>query len=49
MMFLDRQQWCLLVFDEYMADVDMYGAAIETLEQVGKVVESLYAKSVKIA
>ena len=26
-----------------------YTAAIETLEQVGKVVESLYAKTVKIA
>ncbi|KAF8633522.1 hypothetical protein AX17_004428 [Amanita inopinata Kibby_2008] len=45
---LDQGRGCLLVFDEPKSD-DTYGAAIETLEQVGKVVESLYAKTVKIA
>ncbi|KAF8633471.1 hypothetical protein AX15_001431 [Amanita polypyramis BW_CC] len=45
---LDQGRGCLLVFDEPKAD-DTYGAAIDTLEQVGKVVESLYAKTVKIA
>ncbi|KAF9010687.1 PCI domain-containing protein [Cyathus striatus] len=45
---LDQGRGCLLVFDEPEAD-NSYGAAIETLEQVGKVVQSLYAKTVKIA
>ncbi|KAI6043342.1 proteasome regulatory particle subunit [Pisolithus marmoratus] len=45
---LDQGRGRLLVFDEPEVD-DTYGAAIETLEQVGKVVESLYAKTVKIA
>ncbi|OCH93450.1 PCI-domain-containing protein [Obba rivulosa] len=45
---LDQGRGCLLVFDEPAAD-NTYGAAIETLEQVGKVVDSLYAKTVKIA
>ncbi|KAF8875056.1 PCI domain-containing protein [Infundibulicybe gibba] len=45
---LDQGRGCLLVFDQPEAD-DMYGAAIETLEQVSKVVDSLYAKTVKIA
>ncbi|KAI6139051.1 proteasome regulatory particle subunit [Pisolithus tinctorius] len=43
---LDQGKGRLLVFDE---PEDTYGAAIDTLEQVGKVVESLYAKTVKIA
>ncbi|KAF8874650.1 hypothetical protein BD779DRAFT_1804868 [Infundibulicybe gibba] len=34
---------CLLVFVQPKAN-DMYGAAIETLEPVSKVVDSLYAK-----
>ncbi|KAI5997671.1 proteasome regulatory particle subunit [Pisolithus orientalis] len=45
---LDQGKGRLLVFDEPEVD-DTYGAAIDTLEQVGKVVESLYAKTVKIA
>ncbi|KAI0064503.1 PCI-domain-containing protein [Artomyces pyxidatus] len=45
---LDQGRGCLLVFDEPEAD-NTYGAAIDTLEQVSKVVDSLYAKSVKIA
>ncbi|KAI0253612.1 26S proteasome non-ATPase regulatory subunit 11 [Lactifluus subvellereus] len=45
---LDQGRGCLLVFDEAETD-DTYGAAIETLEEVSKVVDSLYAKSVKIA
>ncbi|KAK2459497.1 hypothetical protein APHAL10511_008481 [Amanita phalloides] len=45
---LDQGRGCLLVFDEPKPD-DTYGAAIDTLEQVGKVVESLYAKTVQIA
>ncbi|KAF5347989.1 hypothetical protein D9756_010151 [Leucocoprinus leucothites] len=45
---LDQGRGCLLVFDEPEAD-NTYGAAINTLEQVGKVVQSLYAKTVKIA
>ncbi|KAI0086262.1 PCI-domain-containing protein [Irpex rosettiformis] len=44
---LDQQRGMLLVFDEPEADT-AYGTAIETLEQVGKVVDSLYAKTVKI-
>ncbi|GBE81659.1 PCI-domain-containing protein [Sparassis latifolia] len=45
---LDQGRGCLIVFDEPEAD-NSYGAAIDTLEQVGKVVDSLYAKTVKIA
>lgn len=45
---LDQQRGILLVYDEAQPD-NTYGAAIETLEQVGKVVDSLYAKTVKIA
>ncbi|KAF8163850.1 PCI domain-containing protein [Crassisporium funariophilum] len=45
---LDQGRGCLLVFDQPEAD-NTYGAAIKTLEQVGKVVESLYAKTVRIA
>lgn len=40
---LDQGRGCLLVFDEPEED-GSYGAAIEMLEQVGKVVDSLYAK-----
>ncbi|EPQ57700.1 PCI-domain-containing protein [Gloeophyllum trabeum ATCC 11539] len=45
---LDQGRGCLLVYDEPEVD-NSYGAAIDTLQQVGKVVDSLYAKSVKIA
>ncbi|KAF4612765.1 hypothetical protein D9613_011899 [Agrocybe pediades] len=45
---LDQGRGCLIVYDEPEAD-NTYGAAIETLSQVSKVVESLYAKTVKIA
>ncbi|KAH8998364.1 PCI domain-containing protein [Lactarius hatsudake] len=45
---LDQGRGCLLVFDEAETD-DTYGAAIDTLAEVSKVVDSLYAKSVKIA
>ncbi|KAJ4484599.1 PCI-domain-containing protein [Lentinula lateritia] len=45
---LDQGRGCLLVFDEPKAD-EMYDSAINTLGQVSKVVESLYAKSVSIA
>lgn len=45
---LDQGRGCLIVFDELKAD-NTYGAAIGTLEQVSKVVDSLYAKTVKIA
>ncbi|KAF9034623.1 hypothetical protein BJ165DRAFT_1512645 [Panaeolus papilionaceus] len=44
---LDQGRGCLLLYDVPEAD-NTYGAALETLEQVGKVVESLYAKTVKI-
>lgn len=44
---LDQGRGCLLVFDEPESD-NTYGAAIDTLEQVAKVVDSLYAKTVKI-
>ncbi|CCL98765.1 uncharacterized protein FIBRA_00770 [Fibroporia radiculosa] len=40
---LDQGRGCLIVFEQPEAD-NTYGAAIETLEQVEKVVESLYAK-----
>jgi len=45
---LDQGRGCLILYDESEAD-NTYGAAISTLEQVGKVVDSLYAKTVKIA
>ncbi|KAI0319087.1 PCI-domain-containing protein [Amylostereum chailletii] len=45
---LDQGRGCLLLFAEPKLD-STYGAAIQTLEQVSKVVDSLYAKSVKIA
>ncbi|KAL1937608.1 hypothetical protein VTO73DRAFT_12994 [Trametes versicolor] len=45
---LDQGRGCLLIFEEPQAD-RTYGAAIDTLEQVGKVVDSLYAKTVKLA
>ncbi|KAI0325989.1 PCI-domain-containing protein [Cubamyces sp. BRFM 1775] len=45
---LDQGRGCLLIFEEPEAD-RAYGAAIDTLEQVGKVVDSLYAKTVKLA
>ncbi|KAL0577293.1 26S proteasome regulatory subunit rpn6 [Marasmius crinis-equi] len=45
---LDQGRGCLLVYDEPKPD-NMYGTAIETLGQVSKVVESLYAKTVTIA
>lgn len=45
---LDQGRGCLLVFDQPEAD-NTYGAAIDTIEQVTKVVQSLYAKTVKIA
>lgn len=45
---LDQGRGCLLVFEKPEQD-ETYSAAIDTLDQVGKVVESLYAKSVKIA
>ncbi|KAI0636486.1 PCI domain-containing protein [Trametes polyzona] len=45
---LDQGRGCLLIFEEPEAD-RTYGAAIDTLEQVGKVVDSLYAKTVKLA
>ncbi|KAJ7916499.1 hypothetical protein B0H13DRAFT_1997476 [Mycena leptocephala] len=44
---LDQGRGCLLVFDDTEADTT-YATAIDTLQQVGKVVESLYAKTVKI-
>ncbi|KAI0707982.1 PCI-domain-containing protein [Earliella scabrosa] len=45
---LDQGRGCLLIFEQPEAD-RTYGAAIDTLEQVGKVVDSLYAKTVKLA
>lgn len=45
---LDQQRGILLVYDEPAPD-NTYSAAIDTLEQVGKVVDSLYTKTVKIA
>ncbi|KAG6831475.1 hypothetical protein H0H92_010384 [Tricholoma furcatifolium] len=40
---LDQGRGCLILFDQPEAD-NTYGAAIDTLAHVGKVVESLYAK-----
>ncbi|KAF5317785.1 hypothetical protein D9619_012521 [Psilocybe cf. subviscida] len=45
---LDQGRGCLIVYDQPEAD-NTYGAAIDTLAQVSKVVQSLYAKTVKIA
>uniref|UniRef100_A0A8H7Y212 PCI domain-containing protein n=1 Tax=Psilocybe cubensis TaxID=181762 RepID=A0A8H7Y212_PSICU len=45
---LDQGRDCLIIYDEPEAD-NTYGAAIDTIEQISKVVESLYAKTVKIA
>ncbi|KAI9068761.1 PCI-domain-containing protein [Trametes sanguinea] len=45
---LDQGRGCLLIFEQPEAD-RAYGSAIDTLEQVGKVVDSLYAKTVKLA
>ncbi|KIM37949.1 hypothetical protein M413DRAFT_448211 [Hebeloma cylindrosporum] len=45
---LDQGRGCLLVYEKPEAD-NTYGAAIGTLAEVGKVVESLYAKTVRIA
>ncbi|KAJ8507308.1 hypothetical protein ONZ45_g10316 [Pleurotus djamor] len=45
---LDQGRGCLIIYDEPEVD-NLYGTAIETLGQVDKVVESLYAKTVKIA
>ncbi|KAG8738743.1 26S proteasome regulatory subunit rpn6 [Ceratobasidium sp. 414] len=45
---LDQGNGWLVVFDKPVVD-GTYDAAIQTVEQVGKVVQSLYAKSVTIA
>jgi len=45
---LDQGNGCLIVFDEPEEDL-AYPMAIQTIGQVGKVVEALYAKTVKIA
>ncbi|KAL5532550.1 RPN6 [Sanghuangporus sanghuang] len=45
---LDQGRGCLLVFDETKSD-GTYKAAIQTIEEVGKVVESLFEKATKIA
>jgi len=45
---IDQGRGCLLVYDKPEVD-NSYGGAIDTLEQVAKVVDSLYAKTVKIA
>ncbi|CAK5262187.1 unnamed protein product [Mycena citricolor] len=44
---LDQGRGCLLIFDATEED-STYTTAIDTLQEVGKVVESLYAKTVKI-
>jgi len=44
---LDQGRGCLLVFDEIEGD-DTYAAAINTLGQVGNVVDSLYSKATKL-
>ncbi|KAL7283829.1 hypothetical protein ACG7TL_003269 [Trametes sanguinea] len=43
-----RGSGCLLIFEEPEAG-QAYGAAIDTLEQVGKVVNSSYAKVTSLA
>jgi len=45
---LDQGNGCLIVFDEPEEDLT-YPMAIQTIGQIGKVVEALYAKTVKIA
>ncbi|THH03691.1 hypothetical protein EW145_g6086 [Phellinidium pouzarii] len=45
---LDQGRGCLLVYDQPQGD-GTYETAIQTLEEVGKVVESLYDKATKIA
>ncbi|KAG8940186.1 26S proteasome regulatory subunit rpn6, partial [Tulasnella sp. 408] len=40
---LDQGRGCLIIFDPQEEDA-LYGDAIKTIEQVGKVVDSLYAK-----
>ncbi|KAG8899513.1 26S proteasome regulatory subunit rpn6 [Tulasnella sp. 403] len=45
---LDQGRGCLIIFDPETEDA-LYGSAIKTVEQVGKVVDSLYAKTVRIA
>ncbi|KIO22311.1 hypothetical protein M407DRAFT_15709 [Tulasnella calospora MUT 4182] len=45
---LDQGRGCLIIFDPQEKDA-LYGDAIKTIEQVGKVVDSLYAKTVRIA
>ncbi|KAF5317780.1 hypothetical protein D9619_012524 [Psilocybe cf. subviscida] len=45
---LGQGRRCLIVYDQPEAD-NTYGAAIDTLTQVSTVVQSLYAKTVKIA
>ncbi|KAI9069290.1 hypothetical protein FKP32DRAFT_78887 [Trametes sanguinea] len=45
---LDQGRGRLLIFEQPEAD-RAYGSAIDTLEQVGTVVDSLYAKTVKLA
>ncbi|KAH7107706.1 proteasome regulatory particle subunit [Auriculariales sp. MPI-PUGE-AT-0066] len=45
---LDQGRGCLIIFDQQEDDV-AYESAIHMLEQVGKVVDSLYAKATKLA
>ncbi|KAL7283831.1 hypothetical protein ACG7TL_003271 [Trametes sanguinea] len=45
---LNQGRGCLIIFEEPEAD-RAYGAAIDTLEQVGKVVDSLYAEIMFLA
>ncbi|KAF8338166.1 PCI-domain-containing protein [Cantharellus anzutake] len=45
---LDQGNGTLVVFDEPVAD-EAYPMAIQTIGQIGKVVEALYAKTIKIA
>ncbi|KAH8116756.1 PCI-domain-containing protein [Phellopilus nigrolimitatus] len=45
---LDQGRGCLLIFDQAHGDAT-YEASIQTLAQVGKVVDSLYDKATKIA
>ncbi|KAF8313879.1 PCI-domain-containing protein [Clavulina sp. PMI_390] len=45
---LDQGNGCLIVFDEPEEDT-AYPMAIQTIAQVGKVVDALYAKTIKIA
>jgi len=45
---LDQGNGCLIVFDEPEEDA-AYPMAIQTIAQIGKVVDTLYAKTVKIA